>query len=203
MSIDRIRRHYLPRLARGQENFEKLDWSAEQSQLARFEVLPRAVDLSGRSLLDVGCGLGDLAWFLDEHRLSVEYTGLDVLEEMVSGARNAHPGRRFVIGDLFGPDDPLPGETFDIVFCSGALNLNLDNNLEFAERALAIMAGRAETALVVNFLHVREPAGDSRYFHYDPAAIRDILGQRDLDVRILEDYLPNDFTAVATPKPRN
>lgn len=202
MSIDRIRKHYLPRLSREGKNYKKLDWAAEHSQLARFEVLLRAVDLQGLSLLDVGCGLGDLAGFLDDHQVTVDYTGLDVLDEMVTLARQSHPLKRFVVGDLFEEgSDPLPGESFDVVFCSGALNLNLENNLRFAARALSVMAERTRHCLVVNFLHARQPAEDPRYFHYDPADIEELLGSLCLDVRIIDDYLPNDFTAVAT-KPR-
>ena len=39
---------------------EALGWRKQDSQTKRFEVLATVADLSGCSLLDVGCGYGDL-----------------------------------------------------------------------------------------------------------------------------------------------
>ena len=197
--IQRIRRHYTPNLRRGGANHEVLDWASAESQQARFEVLAREVDLAGRSLLDVGCGLGDLAGFLQERGIEVNYTGIDVLPEMLERARLAHPQLPFVEADLFQGDSPFAAKSFDVVFCSGALNLNLDNNLAFAARALPTMFALCRQALVVNFLHARARAYDARYFHYDPAEMVDILESLCASVRLVDDYLPHDFTLIARP----
>ena len=61
---ERIRRHYEPRLDRETEPYRILDWASPQSQEARFQVLADEVPLAGKTLLDVGCGLGDLYGFL-------------------------------------------------------------------------------------------------------------------------------------------
>ena len=64
--IKKIRRHYEHRITPERENFDVLDWACAESQQTRFAVLADNVELAGRSLLDIGCGLGDLRTFLDE-----------------------------------------------------------------------------------------------------------------------------------------
>jgi len=207
--IEHIRKHYVHRITPDRKNYDVLDWAGPDTQIARFEVLIQNVDLAGLSLLDVGCGLGDLAGFLRRRNLPVHYTGVDVIEEMLARARQEHPQERFVCADVFTDsdsfvsatgDNPLQGETFDVVFCSGTLNLNLGNNLEFLPFALRQMKRYAQKYLAVNFLRARDPFHDPVYFYYRPtdvqAALDTIAGIR--RVEIIDNYLPNDFTALCS-----
>lgn len=199
--IDDIRKHYVPRITPGRPNYDVLDWAGPDTQTARFEVLIQNVDLRGKTLLDVGCGLGDLAGFLRSKKIPVQYTGVDVVEEMLHRARKSNPEGRFLHANLFSEtqrSDPLNGRTFDVVFCSGTLNLNLGNNLEFLPRALKGLLAPAREALVVNFLRARETPPDPVYFYYRPDEVLNVLHpllgkQR---VHLIEGYLPNDFTVL-------
>jgi SAM-dependent methyltransferase len=200
-AINRIRRHYVPRMTPGRPNYDIVNWAEPDTQLERFRVLLREVGLEGKRLLDVGCGLGCLATFLKDHGVAVNYTGVDLLPEMLARAQEAHPAGRFFRGDIFDPAlSPLAGETFDVVFASGIMNLNLSNNLAFVGRALPILIGHATEAAVVNFLHTRGEWGDRRYFHYDPDDVLAIARPHCRQVRLVDDYLPNDFTLVCRPR---
>lgn len=87
-------------------------WSLE-SQEARFDRVLFALDPKpGESMLDYGCGTGDLA---DCLALSFEYTGYDWAEGMVERAREEHPDRRFVTAH--------PTGSFDLVAVIGVFNL--------------------------------------------------------------------------------
>jgi ubiquinone/menaquinone biosynthesis C-methylase UbiE len=195
----RIQRHYQRCIQRGGPNFDRLDWASQDSQHARFDVLTRAVDLSGKSLLDVGCGLGDLASYLAEHHIDATYTGVDIVDEMLRQARDAHPTLAFTKADVFGDASPFSPASFDVVFCSGTLNLDLGNNLEFVQAALPAMLRLAKQTLVVNFLHHRVPPVEQGYFCYDPQAMIAILQPLASSVTLIDDYLPGDFTLLATP----
>ena len=59
-----VRNHYEPLLDKYSRGHEILDWESQESQIKRFEVLSDNVELSGKKLLDVGCGTGDLFGFL-------------------------------------------------------------------------------------------------------------------------------------------
>lgn len=198
--IDDIRKHYVPRITPDRPNYKIHDWAGPDTQIARFEVLLRHVDLAGKSLLDVGCGLGDLIDFLQQRKIPVQYTGVDVVEEMLVRARQGHPQERFLRADLFAEtgEDPLKGETFDVVFCSGALNLNLGNNLEFLPRALWRLRNTAREFLMVNFLRARTSLSDPMYFYYRPDDVLGILQPLvgEDHVEMIDGYLPNDFTVL-------
>src|ERR1035437_573967 len=97
---DQIRRHYEPRLDGNLPHHAMLDWASAESQLARFQIFARNVPLQDKSLLDVGCGLGDLLTYLDSLGLRVRYTGLDLLGKMGPAAKHNHPGHDLVQGDI-------------------------------------------------------------------------------------------------------
>jgi SAM-dependent methyltransferase len=196
---ERIGRHYDPHLAAGHEDFRALDWASEQSQQARFAVLLEAVELQHRALLDVGCGLGHLLDFLQEREIDVHYTGVDLLEEMVQRARARHPEGRFLCGDPFGETMFAPG-SFQVAFCSGIFNLNLGNNREFLVRAVRHLLTLADEHVAFNLLHARAGWGArDEYYHFEPADVLELLAPLPCSVRLIEDYLPNDFTVVCTP----
>lgn len=192
---DRIRDHYEPRISARHAHFDVVNWASETSQRARFAVLADHVALEGRSLLDLGCGLGDLWAYLVERRIPVRYTGIDILERMVEAARRAHPQARFRCADVFAPHYEPP-ETFDVVFCSGLFNLDLGNNTVFLARGLKRMAELSHGVVVCCLLHFRAAHDQRRYFHYDPAEVTGRLEAMGFGPRLIEGYLPNDFTVI-------
>ncbi len=192
-----IHRHYEPRILPGRENFDVLDWGDAGAQRKRFGVLVDHVPLAGKTLLDVGCGLGDLWAYLKERDVDVQYTGVDLIEKMIAAARRQHDDAAFVCGDIFAGEPPKIG-TVDVVFCSGAMNLELGNNREFLPLAMRRMLDLAREAVVVNLLHVRTPEPD-KYDHcayYDPADVLAGLADLPCDAHVVDDYLPNDFTVI-------
>jgi cyclopropane fatty-acyl-phospholipid synthase-like methyltransferase len=200
-----IQAHYEPRIQPGRAHHEILDWSDAAAQQARFEVLHRHVDLAGKSLLDVGCGLGDLWAFCKARGIPVDYTGVDLLEKMTHAAQQKYPDGRFRCADVFHgrsfSKGRLKGRRFDVVFCSGALNLNLGNNREFLPRAARRLVELAQEAAVFNLLHHRETRRHDHCFYYDPQEVRAIVEKLGCDVQIVDDYLSNDFTVICRKRP--
>ena len=193
--VERIRSHYEPRMTPGRANYDVLDWASTASQQARFEVLLAGVDLRGKSLLDVGCGLGDLYALLRARGIPADYTGVDILEKMAQAARQRHPGARFHCADIFAAN-PFGAEAFDVVFSSGLFNLNLGNNRDFLSRALARFLEVSREHVVFNMLHTRATTDDDRYFHHHPQEVLRVLKSLPCEARIIDDYLPNDFTVI-------
>ena len=190
-----IRAHYEPRISASKANFDILDWASPESQHIRFCVLAENVDLDGKSLLDVGSGLGDLWAFLKTAEARVAYTGVDIVEKMVDAARQRHGDARFVCADIFAEEHFAPG-SFDVVFCSGTFNLNLGNEEQFLPFALRRLYGLARQHLVFNLLHERSRFRDRKYAYSRPEEIRKIFQPLGCEVRIVDDYLPNDFTVI-------
>jgi hypothetical protein len=189
-----IRDHYRPRIVPGRPHFDVLDWADEKSQKARFAVLADNVPLTGRALLDVGCGLADLLAYVQGRGIEVQYTGVDIVPEMVAAARRQHPTATFLCADVFtGP--PLP-RRYDVVFCSGTFNLDLGNSMEFLARALPRLLALAGQVLVFNLLHVRAAAKYQQCVYHDPQDVLDLLKPLGCRARLIDDYLHNDFTVI-------
>lgn len=195
MSKERIRRHYEPLVRDGAPGHRAADWSDLHAQQARFAVLAGNVELAGRSLLDVGCGTGDLWAFLRERGIEPDYLGVDLVAKMIVEARRRHPDGRFEAADVFQPDS-FPAEAFDVVFCSGAFNLDVGNNREFLPKGIARLIELSREVAVFNLLHDRAESHYSHCVYWHPDDIHEILAEFPGRVDILDDYLPNDFTVI-------
>jgi SAM-dependent methyltransferase len=205
----RIREHYAPRVSDHRPHFDVLDWADRRSQVARFAVLADNVDLDGRSLLDVGCGLGDLLAYLNERGVRPVYTGVDIVPEMVASARKHHPTATFLCTNLFAPENSnrphlrghLNGDgylfsTFEVVFCSGTFNLDLGNASDFLPRAIERLLALTGRTLVFNLLHERTASKYDQCVYHDPADVLAVLAPRGVRARVIDDYLVNDFTVI-------
>ncbi|HHH76456.1 MAG TPA: class I SAM-dependent methyltransferase [Phycisphaerae bacterium] len=190
-----IHDHYEHRITNDRENYDILNWASSASQLARFEVFAASVPIEGRTVLDVGSGLGDLYEFLKAIEINVEYTGVDIIEKMTAAAKDRHPSGHFICCDIFDDNSDFPGG-YDVVFCSGMFNLNLGNNQAFLKSALLRMMELTTDYLVFNMLHKRACDEPDRYYYTTPDESLSILKPHAKELRVLDDYLPNDFTII-------
>jgi ubiquinone/menaquinone biosynthesis C-methylase UbiE len=71
---------------------ESLGWRNINSQQARYKALTKVGDLSGASMLDVGCGYGDLKAYLDQHYTDFDYIGIDLQPEFINQAKARYKG---------------------------------------------------------------------------------------------------------------
>ncbi|KKU75665.1 MAG: hypothetical protein UY00_C0036G0015 [Candidatus Wolfebacteria bacterium GW2011_GWA1_47_6] len=62
-------------------------WSDTKSQETRFAAMCKVGDLDNRSVLDVGCGLGDFYIYLKDRYQGVEYTGIDINPRYIEQAK--------------------------------------------------------------------------------------------------------------------
>jgi len=61
----------------GQGTTGALGWKTLEGQIARFEALSQIGNLNSSSVLDAGCGHGDLCGYLNEKFTGVRYFGID------------------------------------------------------------------------------------------------------------------------------
>ena len=86
--LDAVARYYGERYRSFGDSARGMDWKDEVSQRLRFTVLARYLDLSGSpTVLDVGCGNGELLAFLREQGFTGGYHGIDISAEMVEACR--------------------------------------------------------------------------------------------------------------------
>ena len=199
-NIDVLRKHYEPRLEKYSDNSKVLDWESGDAQLRRFLAFTDNVELSGRSVLDVGCGCGDLSALLKKTAADADYLGVDILEKMIERARTSYPDADFRCADIFSAEFNAEAELgrniFDISYTSGIFNLNAGNNESFLRAAVPVLAGLSGEAFVFNLLDPSSPDRDDAYFYFAPEYAVELASAYAKSVEIIQGYLTNDYTLI-------
>ena len=146
-----IRHYHQHRIAAYQNGtVEALGWRAKASQVKRFEVIATVGDLNGLTLLDVGCGYGDLKEYLDLSYSDFTYIGIDQMPEFISDAKKRYSGcsaTYFFQTDFTAVDFP----EVDYVIASGALGYRCQNP-DFHFEMIRKMYTAAGQAVAFNML---------------------------------------------------
>lgn len=195
---DNIKSFYEPKIGQGLPDYQVLGWESPEAQFKRFDILVSNVDISGKKVLDVGCGLGNLLEYLNAKGIDVDYTGVDISEKMIDCVKRKKPGARFYCIDIF-KTDFFEKDSFDVVFSSGIFNINLGNNREFLKNALTRFFELSKHTVVFNLLHHQSPDKEDTYFYFSPEEVVGILEGLPVKIekiRIVENYLKNDFTVI-------
>jgi len=127
-----------------------LGWKSDNSQLARFAMLEGIGNMNGSTVLDVGCGHGDLGIYLHEKYPQVCYAGIDIMEEFLQVAveRLVHlPAAIFYLGDFCTVGLPA----VDYVIACGSLSYkNVD--ADYIYKAINKLFNTCRTAFGFNLL---------------------------------------------------
>lgn len=167
-------------------NARGLHWRSQEAQDIRFDQLAALLPSDARTIVDAGCGFGDLYLYLHSNgRDSIGYVGLDALEIMVAEAssRTAQP-----IYQCDVLHDPLiEGEFY---LCSGALNILTRYE---AHRFIRRCYDASSRGVIFNFL---EGEDTSMTYNYLRATQIEALGKH-LGARIefRRGYYKEDCTA--------
>jgi SAM-dependent methyltransferase len=153
-------------------------WSFKDKQ-ENFEILAKIFEYtvtlpSQSSVLDAGCGTGDLAGFLETLQIK-NYLGIDIFLPAVEKAARKYPDKKFKVGDFL----MMPEQKFDFVVCSGALTTNLDSdNYLVLETWIKKMWRMARKGIVFNVLMERFPGDNTRsLFTYDRIRVLEITAK--------------------------
>ena len=171
---------------------EALGWRGERSQQARYETLVKVGDLNGCTLLDVGCGHGDLKSFLDLHYADFDYIGIDQMPEFITEAKARYgdcPRTSFYQTDFSAAKLP----SVDYVFASGALGYRCKNESFYAEM-ISKLYHSTTVAFAFNLLDRKTfPVHDLLVGH-DREAVLALCRTLSPRVEWFDGYLKDDFT---------
>lgn len=144
------------RLLTQEPNYYRMaGWGSVNSQRQRFDAMVRAAQFVGGSVVDFGCGPGDLLPFLQERGHKVHYLGLDQSEEMIRLATQRH-GEHFAVIGL----DQIDFESVDYVFGSGIFQFRGDDDGVYVSELLAGLFSRCQKATAVTFLSALRPESE-------------------------------------------
>ena len=190
---ERIREYYLPKLKNEKSDSGCLGWENEQAQELRFEVL-KNIFFQGASVLDVGCGLGNLYDYLKKQGYNFNYTGVDILPEMIFRAKEKNPQAEFFSANIF-EDDLFGDRKFDVIYASGIFNIELGNNEDFLRNALQKFVSLSNKFIVFNLLHTRSKTKEAGYYYQTPDTVQKLFPPVK-KILFIDDYLDNDFSTI-------
>jgi trans-aconitate methyltransferase len=192
----RINDYYQRCLGRhGVDSAEALSWSSQNAQQIRFQVLTQVGDLRGKSILDVGSGLGDLYAFLQKTVGDFDYLGIDLVPDLVTAARAKYPQARFENQDILDFNDPK----FDYVLSSGVMSFKVPQHFEKYFAMIKKMFSLTRLGLAFNMLDRRGHVDNELYAAYNAGEIEAFCRTLTPKVNLVTGYSPQDFTLFLYP----
>lgn len=188
--VERYRRLHTesPGTARG------LGWGSERAQLKRFHAACEVLPLKGLSVLDVGCGYGDLVPFVVGRQV-YSYKGIDLVPEYLEVARQRWEG----IDDrvVFEEGDVLDWakateQIYDVVFALGTAGLA---DFEYLERTMKACYRLAKRVAVVSVTTVYTPGPTDGILTVRPGELAEMASGLTKRFMLRHDYLPTDQMA--------
>jgi SAM-dependent methyltransferase len=119
------------------------------------------------TVLDFGCGYGQLASMLSESGHEFSYTGIDIVPGLIAAGRSRFAGAdNITFGSELSPD-----ASFDFVFASGVFNVKLETSnvvwQSYIRETIGDLASRARRGLALNFLGFPSSPGlTQNHLHY-------------------------------------
>jgi SAM-dependent methyltransferase len=170
-------------------DLEKLEWSHRRTQRLRFEAFLLDHDLHGRSVLDVGCGLGDFFAHLQARGIEAEYVGYDISPSMVQQCRARFPGLRFEAGDFLSFQ---PSSRFDYTVAFGIHNIGVPGAQAILEHTTRHQFALSSIAAHVSVLSDRHTWFAPHLQAWPVAQLLALALAITPHVALHHDYLPGD-----------
>lgn len=147
-------------------------WNNAQSQYLRFFQLVKNINIQDPeiSILDVGCGNGEMYKFLHFCGFRGTYTGIDINENLLSIAEAKFKGKNIsffkvdLLSDNFEP-------CYDYVLMSGLFNSNYGQDFSWICRFTEAMYKRCKKATVFNMISTHVNYQDKELYYVSPSEL--------------------------------
>ncbi len=153
-----------------------VDWGAAEDVVLRYEKMLAVIDparSSGRaSLLDVGAGYGGLWQEIKRCGLAVDYSGIDVCENMIAWAQQHEQGATFRVADVFAEG---AAQSFDYVVANGILTQKLETTITamdvFAQRLIRRLFDLCRVGVAFNVMTTKVNFTAPNLYYRNPSEL--------------------------------
>jgi SAM-dependent methyltransferase len=140
---------------------EGLAWDNQVNLDKRYEVMydlikhpiPRVPKVT---LLDFGCGYGGFYKWIIEHEKNIQYTGIDINENLIKKAKELYPLCDFFKKDILNVKDFDFLQTFDYIICNGTFTvkdtLTQEKMTEFMHSVLKKLWNKTNKGIAFNVM---------------------------------------------------
>ncbi len=170
---------------------EALRWT-EDGQSARYQAITELLKkINPGTLLDFGCGFGDLYEHLKMKGFKINYTGIDINEAVIKRAQERFPDARFICTDI--EEDEIP-ERFDAVVACGVFNLRVAGIDESFKGSLKKLYNLTDRVLIVDLLTGHQKTRDVQLNLVEPGEFLDfVIKELSSNVMIIHQYVEGAF----------
>lgn len=194
IEIQKIAELYNIRYNNFGRNIKTVGWGNKKDQVLRFEMLLRGLEPKGKTILDIGCGLGDLVTYLNEKTNGdFQYIGIDIADTLVNDAKKIFTSSnvQFFTCDIFAMDS-MP--SVDISVMSGALSFKTDGIESYAFKTMHKMFEISNEGASLNFLTKYVDFELPKNQHYSPEVVFSKAKELTKKVNLFHDYELYEFT---------
>lgn len=177
-------------------------WDDQQSQYFRFNELLKFVNLedSQTSILDVGCGNGELYKYLNFLGFRGKYCGTDVNLTLINQAKKRFKDAEFIHADII---DKKFKTKYDYVLTSGLFNTNAGQSIDWIQTFIKKMFILSRKATLFNAISSHVNYRDEDLYYLSPSEILGwIIKNISPRVTLAHHNLPYNYT-VAVFKEKN
>jgi SAM-dependent methyltransferase len=189
-----IIQRYNERLHDMGETPQALGWRDSRQQELRFKILAEIGSLEGVSVLDIGCGFGDLLdYFNASERGVVSYTGTDLNPALIEVAQKRHmqaQARFLATTDL----SQFETGSLDYVFLSGLFNFKIQDNTGFMQDTARESFRIARKGVAFNLLGSYVDFKDDHLFYHQEQQVFEFAKSLTRFVTLRADYPLYEFT---------
>lgn len=170
-----------------EHSWQAAGWESQDNQYVNFLLLESIISPNS-SVLDVGCGQGDL--YSKIKNKNVKYQGWDISDLMIEKAKSKHPKVSFLNKDFFEDSS----EKFDCVVAAGAFSFKVEDQYSYIEKAIRLCVDRCNSAAAIT---MTSELADVKYeeplFYYSPVKILEISLSITPYVILNTSSLPNEM----------
>lgn len=161
---------------------EAVGWSSKKNQLLRFDLLTRHIK-NKESLLDFGCGFGDMYFFLTKKNQKIQYFGYDIHNFQKSKSK-INFIRKVGI------------KKFDHICCSGVFTLKTKHSNFYTIYKLSELFKKCKKSLAVNFLSKSNKKKLKKNHYFSAQTIVKIVEKLSHKYILYNDYKLNEITVI-------
>ena len=163
-------------------------------QEIRFDALTSNLISQNKTLLDYGCGFGDLSKYLINKNVNIKYTGIDIVPEFINVARQKQKGE-FILLKTINEKIDLK---FDYIICSGVFNFLYDEDekkhKELVFNRIFSLFNSSKRILSIDFQSPYVDFKGSNSFHQDISSlIKFVSSKLSKKFYLNHSYMPYEF----------
>lgn len=177
-------------------NYKAMAYGSRKTQYGKFKILSEVGNLNNKSILDVGCGFGDLYCYLRLKKLKVKYTGYDIVPKVIELAKKKQPRLNLKTVDIL----KTKGKNkFDYVLSTGfncRKSHSCSNTLlekAMIKRMFELCKIGAAISLQSCYSPVYSPKSPG-YFSRPERLFKYCMNKITKRTVLRHDYMPHDFT---------